>query len=153
MNMDGQLRVFTELKHRELYVNLKALGVVSDFHDLFFVCASLGFSRDLRQPFVRKDERFWSRTITPAEWACYYAMILSRHGYNIATIKDDKIVLAEVEEFANAGMRVLIDEFLNDYLVPAKKDSELQIAAASSRELPKEFLQFVFLQGEQEGQN
>lgn len=150
MKMDGQLRVFTEVKHKELYNNLKTLDVVSDFHDLFFVCASLGYARALRKPFEQRDERFWSRTITPSEWACYYAMILHNRENDITAIRDDKVVLAEIEEYANAGMQILINEFLVDFLVPGRRGTELQISA-SVKDLPKEFLSYVFGQGSQEG--
>ena len=41
MNMDGQIRVYTDARYKDLYNNMKSRGVVEDFHELFFVCACL----------------------------------------------------------------------------------------------------------------
>ena len=87
MKMDGNIRVATEAKYKELYNNMKANGAVDDFHELFFLCACLGYRKGVQRPVKKRDDRFWSRTITPREWACYYAMILEKNAFDYGSEK------------------------------------------------------------------
>lgn len=139
MNMSGEIRVKTDKKYKNLYNDLKNFAV-GDMHELFFLCACLGFREDKKMPLDSNGEdRFWSKTITPDEYACYYAMVLEKNGMDLSTIKDDKLVIAEIEKYANAGMESLISECLSDYLV--KKD--LKLDPTTSRELPKVLLFYI----------
>lgn len=148
MNMDGQIRVKTDARYKELYNNMKNSLVVGDFHELFFVCACIGYSKGLRKPIAKGDDRFWSRTITPTEWACYYAMLLEQNDYDFSVIMDDKEVLMVIEEYANAGMEVIIDGFLSSYLLPSSKGKEPQLDPSCSKTLPKDFLHYILEQSE-----
>jgi hypothetical protein len=148
MKMDGQIRVKTDGRYVRVYNDLKNI-VVGDFHELFFVCSCLGYKHKKSKPLGKaRDDRFWSNTINPREWACYYAMLLEEHGMDFLRIQDDKAVMARVEEYANAGMEILIEEFLSDYLITG--GGELQLDPGASKELPKNFLHFVFEQIENE---
>ena len=64
MKMDGNTRVATDAKHRELYNNMKNSAAVDDFHELFFLCACIGYRNDSQYSIKKRDDRFWSRTIT-----------------------------------------------------------------------------------------
>lgn len=150
MNMDGQIRVFTDAKYKELYNNMKSRGVVEDFHELFFVCACIGYRKKKRVPLDKREERFWSRTITPKEWACYYAMLLELNGNNFNVITDDKQVIATIQEFANGGMEVLIQDFLGNYLLPGQRDGDPQLDPQCTDELPKHFVHHIFEEAESE---
>lgn len=142
MKMDGQIRVETDGRYSKLYNDLKNV-VVGDFHELFFVCACLGYKHKKSKPLGKTHEaRFWSNTVNPREWACYYAMLLEENDMNFTAIQDDKAVIARIEEYANAGMEILLDQFLSDYIVKSKEESQMDPGA--SKELPKTFLHFVF---------
>lgn len=142
--MDGQIRVKTDGRYTKIYNDLKNV-VVGDFHELFFVCACLGYKRKQTKPLgATRDDRFWSNTIDPREWACYYAMLLEENSMDFLAIQDDKSVIARAEEYANAGMEILIQEFLGDYLISSAGGQQLD--PGCSRELPKQFLHFVFEQ-------
>ena len=144
MKMDTNIRVRTHRRFRGLYKQMKGLAV-GDMHELFFLCACLGYKRGKATKLGRNgDDRFWSGTIEPDEWSCFYAMTLEEHGQDFAAIKDDKEVIARMEEYANAGMEILIDELLGEYLTT--HDGEPLLDTASARELPKELLQYVFEQ-------
>ena len=97
MKMDGKIRVATDAHYKELYNNMKGSGTVGDFHELFFVCACLGYRGKKSIPIKKRDDRFWSSTITPREWTCYYAMILEQNGYDYTKVSDDKDVLTMIE--------------------------------------------------------
>jgi hypothetical protein len=148
--MDGNIRVATEAKFKELYNNMKNIGVIEDFHALFFVCACLGYRYGKIKTLPKRDDRFWSRTITPTEWACYYAMILEQNNFDYDKVADDKDVLSCIESYANAGMDILIKEFLKDFLLPSSKNSDPQLDPAFCKELPKQFVHFLFDQSESE---
>lgn len=144
MKMDGQIRVKTDSRYSRIYNDLKNV-VVGDYHELFFVCASLGLKNKRSKPLGRTHEdRFWSNTISPREWACYYAILLDEKDMNFMAIQDDRVVIARIEEYANAGMEILIAEFLNDYLISNRGESQLDVGY--NKELPKHFLHFVFEQ-------
>jgi len=150
MKMDGNIRVATEAKYKELYNNIKNNGAVDDFHELFFLCACIGYRRGVQTPLKRRDDRFWSRTITPREWSCFYAMILEKNAFDYEKVSDDKDVLAAIEGYANAGMDILINEFLGDYLLPSSRSSDPQLDPTCCKELPKQFVHFIFEQSESE---
>jgi hypothetical protein len=145
MKMDTQIRVRTEGRYGRLYNDLKNTAV-GEFHELFFICACIGYKDDERKPLgkSREDrERFWSSTILPREWACYYAMVLADNQMDFASIQDDKAVLAAVEEYANAGMEIMIERFLSDHLSAA---TEPQLNPDAIRELPRHLLHYIFEQ-------
>lgn len=140
--MDGDIRVKTDGKFSSLYNELKNL-VVGDSHELFFICACLGFKNGKSEELGKaKEDRFWSKTIKPREWACYYAIVLEENKMDFSSIQDDKKVIARVEEYANAGMKLLIEGFLKDHLLQGSKD--IQLDSGVSKEIPKEFLHFIF---------
>ena len=146
MKMDSQIRVKTDGQYGRLYNDLKNTAV-GDFHELFFVCACIGYKERKRKPLdtSRGDrERFWSNTILPREWACYYAMVIADNQMDFASIQEDKAVLGAIEEYANAGMEILIKRFLSDYLINV--NTEPQLDSAASRELPKHLLHYVYEQ-------
>jgi len=148
MKMDGNIRVATDVRYKELYNNMKNNGAVDDFHELFFLCACIGYRKGNLAPIKKRDDRFWSRTITPQEWACYYAMILEKNAFEYEKVSDDKEVLATIEGYANAGMNLLIEDFLGDYLLPNSRNTEPQLDPACCKELPKQLVHHIFLQSE-----
>jgi len=117
---------------------------------LFFLCACIGYRKGSQTSLKRSDDRFWSRTITPREWACYYAMVLEQNGFDYEKLSKDKDVLAIIEGYANAGMDVLIDDFLGDYLLPGSRSNNPQLDPAFCKELSKQFVHFIFEQSESE---
>lgn len=142
MKMDGDIRVQTDNRFTKLYNDLKS-RTGGDFHEVFFSCACLAFSRKKRKPLGKGGgDRFWSKTITPREWACYYSIILSENNMDFNLVQDDNEVISTIEEYANAGMGILIDEFLKDYLLG--KQDEPQLDSTCAKELPKNLLHFLF---------
>jgi len=141
MNMSGDIRVKTDRKYRNLYNDLKNFAV-GDMHELFFLCSCLGFRAKKKKSLGSNGEdRFWSRTITPEEYACYYAIMLEESNMDLSAIKDDTKIISEMEKYANAGMGVLLDNFLSEYC-----SSALKLDSSISKELPKALLHFIYEQ-------
>lgn len=138
MNMSGDIRVKTDKKYRNLYNDLKNLAF-GDMHELFFLCACLGYrAKQMKSLGPNGEERFWSRTITPEEYACYYAMVLEKNNMDLSITKDDKLVIVEMEKYANSGMEILLEELLNEYC-----NADYKLDSVYSKELPKALLHFI----------
>lgn len=144
MKMSGEIRVRTDKKFQGLYNDLKnrAFG---DMHEIFFFCVCLGYRQKRKRALGRNgDERFWSKTITPEEYVCYYSILLEENDMNFAVIQDDQKVISQMEQYANGGMDFLIEDFLHNYLIQAS--NELALDSSASQELAKELLGYVFEQ-------
>jgi hypothetical protein len=111
-------------------------------HELFFLSSCLGFRAKKKKNLGGNGEdRFWSRTITPEEYACYYAMMLEESDMDLSVIKDDRLIISEIEKYANAGIELLLDDFLSEYC-----SSGLKLDPSISKELPKALLHFIYEQ-------
>ena len=142
MNMAGDIRVRTDRRHRTLYNDFRNF-VAKDMHEMFFLCACLGYREGKRKPLGRDgDDRFWSSTITPEEYASFYAMVIESKDMDFSTIADDKSVVAVMEEYANGGMQILLEDLLADYTMARGED--LRLDPSCSKELPKVLLAYVY---------
>jgi len=112
-------------------------------HEIFFLAACLGFRKGKRKALGRDgDDRFWSSTITPEEYASFYAMVIESNSMGYACIADDRAVIAAMEEYANAGMDILINDVLSECTVA--RGDDLRLDPSCSQELPKLVLAYVY---------
>jgi hypothetical protein len=142
--MSPDIRVKTSAKYGGIYKDLRNLAV-GDAHELFFLCACLGYKQKIIKPIEKKEreDRFWSRTIDPEEWTCYYSIVLKENEMDYSIIQDDVQVLEQVEKYANGGMEILLDEVLSDYLIPNKKNNTPKLDMSFAKELPKVILSYI----------
>ncbi len=147
---DGDIRVKTDAKYKDLYKDMKEHGAITDSHELFFVCACMGFARGQRKPLERPDERFWSNTISATEWSCYYAMMMHLNEFDLSVLVDDKEVMAVMQEYSNAGLELLIEDLLGSYMLRRTDVGEPQLDPSCAKTLPKDFLYYIL---EQSGAN
>jgi hypothetical protein len=142
MKKDERLRIRTSKNHKNLYNDLKGL-LVQEFHELFFLYACVGYRNNCPVPLGKLgEERFWSDTITPEEWAAYRSMILASNDMNFNTIQDDKSVIAKIEEYAHGGMLHLIENELNGFFI--EKDGEYAMDKMAAKEIPRRVMQYIF---------
>lgn len=150
MKMDSNIRVRTDRRHRTLYNQIRS-HALGDNHELFFLCVCLARKHKAPKSLGRSgDDRFWSGTIEPEEWCCYYAIVLEETDMDFEHVADDKSVIGRIEEYANGGMEILINDCLKDYL-SASYDDELSLDMNAAHELPKTLLGYFFEQGMSEG--
>ena len=141
MNLSGNIRVKTEKKYKYIYNEFKNI-FKREFHELFFISACIGYKKRKKQELEGGgDDRFWSGTITPQEYCCYYAMVLKDNDMEVESIKEDKKILEIIEKYSNSGMKVLFDELLNDYLI--SKD-DFRIDFSEKGKLPRDFFQYLY---------
>lgn len=144
--MSESIRVRTESKYRYLYNDLKNF-VVGDSHELFFICTCIGYKYKKRIVLSgsRVDQdRFFADTITPKEWACYKAIILKENNYELKFIQDDREVIKTIEEYANGGMTILIENFLKDFIIT--ENNIIHFDNSLRKEFSRHFLYFIFTQ-------
>jgi len=142
MNMDLDIRVRVDRKLSKLYNDLKG-KVIEDFHELFFFFACIGFCNKCKQPLGKKEDKFWSKTIKPCEWACYYSMILETHDFDIDSISDTDEVIREIEEYANGGFNIAYKDFLSDFITKANGEYRLS-TSLDDAELMFDFINFIY---------
>ena len=150
MKRDTEIRVATEKKYTTLYNDLKKYNVINDFRELFFVCVCLAYKKKRSTPLKMGEDRFRTNSFTSREWATYYAIFLKEHNMDFATVKDEKHIMKHMEAYANAGMEVLLEEFLGDYVKVT--NGEPYIIPLGSRELPKNFIQYLLSEAANKGQ-
>jgi hypothetical protein len=139
MKQSPDIRVRTTPEYEALYRDLRPF--CGEAHAVFFLCTCLGFQAGRKAPLeAKRAERFWSSTITPDEWACYYAIVAEESGLDFSLLGDDRRVISSVEAYADEGMRVLVEELLFGYLV---RPGELRLDPSGSRELAWEVLKFI----------
>jgi hypothetical protein len=144
MVLSGGIRVKTSRRYKTLYTQLKN-HAVKDMHELFFMTACLGYRNKAKKPLGSEGEpRFWSNTITPEEYASFYAMTIEESEMDFDAISDDEKVIRSMEEYSNAGMDILIRDLLADYTITS--NGELSLDPATSNELPKVLLAFLHKQ-------
>jgi len=138
----SDIRVKTHYNFKYLYNELKNVAL-GDMHELFFICANLGYRGKQKKSLgSNSEDRFWSSTITPEEWACYYSMVIEDSSMDFTSLKDDKIVINTIEEYANSGMEILIKDILKDYIL--KGDGPPRLDSSSTKELTKTILHYIF---------
>jgi len=142
MYMPVDIRVRTSEKYKQLYNDLKNF-VFRDMHEIFFTCAAIGYAAATRTPLGRAvDNRFWSGTITPHEFAMYYSIVAETKEMDYQSLLDTKSVVEVAEEYANAGMEILLEEVLGEYVI--ERESGPALDQSSCDELPKIILAYIY---------
>ena len=146
MKRDTEIRVATEKKYTALYNDLKDNNVINEFRELFFVCVCLAYKKKKNTPLKTGEDRFRTNSLTSREWATYYAIFLKDHNMDFAMLNDEKNIMKHVEAYANAGMEILLEEFLGDYVKVT--GGEPHLIPLESRELPKSFIQYLMTEAD-----
>lgn len=139
MKHSTDIRVKVDSRYGQLYEDLKPY--CGEAHAVFFLCFCLAVSDggpiDLQK---RLTDKWWSGTIKPDEWTCYYALAAQESGYDFGVLADDPAVMRLAERYADRGMEILLDGLLSGYLLAG---DELRLDTKSCKELSWELLKFV----------
>ncbi len=141
MSMSNDIRVHVDRRYSNLYNDFRSIAV-DEMHELFFLCTCLGYHNNRLKPLGKNGEpKFWSGTIKPEEWCCYYAILLEENNVDFSAIQDDRKVIRRIQDYANGGMDIVLEEFLSDFLV--SDEDNLRIDMHGAKELPKALLHFI----------
>lgn len=127
-------RVKCEQKYHALFRDLYN----GNTHVAFFLCAGIGYARKCRLPIERITDSFWSQTMDPDEFTCCQLMLFEERGMSASALDMDnaKDVIALAQEYANAGMDILINEVMTDF-VEKNKQGVYEFADKGFKDLPK----------------
>jgi hypothetical protein len=117
--MSGEIRVKIDGLYDNVYSDWKEiLGL--EMHELFFLSACIGYIKGDKIPIKKSKDKFWSRTFTPKEWACFYSMLLKDHSMETSIVKDDNHVISTIELYANGGIKDILNNVVEDYVIKGK---------------------------------
>lgn len=138
--MDQNIRITVDEVYKGIYDRLKNIAF-NEFHDFFFLCVCIGKKNDIRKDFIKKKiPCFRSNNITTDEWYTYYAIYTEDNKMDLSCLGDDEKVIEVMQEYANGGMEILIDELLCDYV---KRDASGSYIVHHTEQLPKELLMSI----------
>jgi hypothetical protein len=70
------------------------------------------------------------------------------NDFQVSAVMDEKRMFEKLEEYANAGIDIIIDEFLRDYLITRDARDSPQLDPNGVINLPKAFLYYLLQQSE-----
>ena len=112
--LSEQQLIFTSKKYENIY---KVLNKTIDvkYHDLFMLCASIGFKNNRKKAVVEKGREFRSNYLSREQKATAYSIILSDSelGRKINKFEDKEFILEArkaLEQYAEGGMEILVEE-------------------------------------------
>lgn len=145
-----RLRVSVNKKYKKIYQGLTQnsnlrKSIFERHAKVFTFCAALGFKNDQRRALNSGEieNLFLSETLEEHDLTVIYSIAINtnpENNYNIISDKNEMLSIAE--EYANAGMEILIDEVLSDY-VQENEDDVLYLNYNDSSFLEKEILSFI----------
>lgn len=140
MKQSTSIRVKTDIHNEQLYKDLRP--ICGEAHSVFFLCVCLAIQagKSESQTPGRRTDRFWSGTITPDEWAVYYALAMRDTDMDFSVLEDDTRVLSIAVGYAEAGMDVLVQSLLAPYLM---KTEDPALETRLTAELAWEMMKFI----------
>lgn len=146
MSRNGDIRVRIDGRYFKLYNDLRdSLGEAAQ---VFYFCACIGRRARRDKPLGKNaEDKFFSKNIAPGEWSAYCAMILDEHNMDFAKLNDEEII-GRIEEWANGGMELLVQDCLADYIIGSDNDPRLD--SGNSKELPRVLLGYILEQLDEE---
>lgn len=112
--LSEQQLIFTSKKYETIYKTLNSLIDVK-YHDLFMLCAAIGFRNNNKLPIEEKGREFRSNYLSREQKATAYSIILndSEFGRKINRFEDREFIVdarKRLEQYAEGGMEILVKE-------------------------------------------
>lgn len=146
--LSEQQLIFTSKKYEPIYKVLNKVIEIK-YHDLFMLCASIGFKNNRKATVVEKGREFRSNYLSREQKSTAYSIILndSNLGRKIDKFEDKEFTLEArkaLEQYAEGGMDILVSEvfkskWTRDILDENYSEYEVDIISyiyEQSREVP-----------------
>jgi dnd system-associated protein 4 len=101
--------------------------------DAFMLAFGFGVARGQRLPLGKSTEIFSDATLRPVDWDLIRAACLAEGEDRLPLIGDDDQLIGVAEEYANAGVRVLKQEYLSSEPEQSVASALLQIYAETRK--------------------
>ena len=99
--------------------------------DAFMLAFGFGVAKRQRVPLKRSTEIFSDSTLRPADWDLIRAACLAEGEDKLLLIGEDDQLITIAEEYANAGIRILKQEYLSSEPEQSIASALLQVYASS----------------------
>lgn len=112
--LSEQQIIYTSKKYEPIYKVLNNLIDIK-YHDLFILCAAIGFKNNKKLPLYEKGREFRSNYLSREQKATAYSIILNdcELGRKINKFEDRDFIVQSrkrLEEYAEGGMDILVKE-------------------------------------------
>ncbi|MFC5465959.1 hypothetical protein [Lederbergia graminis] len=110
----NQMLMYTSEKYQEIYIHFNNKFNIK-YHELFLICASIGFKNDNKMPLNSQGREFRSNYFNSSQRATIYSILLADpiQGKNIEQFDDPefrRVARKNLEEYAEGGMDILVSE-------------------------------------------
>ncbi|MEH7333951.1 hypothetical protein V7161_15000 [Neobacillus drentensis] len=109
-----QASLFTSKEYEEIYFHLNSKHDIK-YHDLFLLCASIGFKKNQKKKLDERGREFRTNFFNSRQRAAVYSIIINDPdiGKNIEAFDNSEFRLKarkRLEEYAEGGMDLLVKE-------------------------------------------
>lgn len=116
-----KIRVKVEKKYHPIYKELtKKRNQHSSYFEshskIFLLCALLAYREKEFKELDSSEALFWADSFDDYEVNVALSIVLNELEYDYGIIDDDEAVIRKVEQYANRGIEILIEQVLDDYL-------------------------------------
>lgn len=146
----GDPRLHWSKKYEDIYHTLRDKGIFPQNVQTFMFCASLGYKYNQSFPVTGPTNDFRFVTLTEAELVPYVTIAFSKAGLQLDKLGTIEVFKTILEEFAEGGMQVFIERFLNTYLVTAVDGSLVLDIKSSAFDFEKDLLVFIHEESKRE---
>lgn len=110
----GQSILYTSKRYEQIYIYFKDEYDIK-YHELFCLCAALGFKYNIIEDVEEKGREFRSNYLNAYQKSIMYSVILNdpELGKNLESFSDEGFVLKarkKLEQYAEGGMKKLVEE-------------------------------------------
>jgi hypothetical protein len=143
-----QALLYTSKEYEEIYIHFNTKLDIK-YQDLFLLCASIGFKKNQKKKMEERGREFRTNYFNSRQKAAVYSIIINDPaiGKNIEAFDNSEFRLSarkKLEDYAEGGMQVLIDEVFGhrwdgNKLDPTYNEYEVDLLGyiyADSNEVP-----------------
>ncbi|MEI4527197.1 MULTISPECIES: hypothetical protein [Priestia] len=140
-----EARIHWNKKHEVIYHTLRERGIFPQNSHILMFCASLGFKHSRKKELVGDTNDIRLSTFSKDEMVAYVTIAFSKVGLQLDKLDKIEEFKNIIEEYAEGGMEVFIEEFLEPYLIPNKDGSYiLAIKGGGASDFEKDLLVFIY---------
>ena len=121
-------RLFMDEKDRELYDSLENTNMFKGKtrKEQFLFALSLAFNRGIKRAIDKREGLFLAKDMRPEDEALFSA-VAAHHTQSVEVLRDKAKVYRIAEEYAHAGIRLLVDEVESTQYGSFEKHLEKQL--------------------------
>ncbi|TYB31282.1 MAG: hypothetical protein FXF47_04945 [Candidatus Mcinerneyibacterium aminivorans] len=137
-------------KYYNLFTDLNS-NVFPSHSSIFILCVLLGYNYGTRKSLESTKQLFRVASLNPEEVLVLKSLSIEEENCDYSLLSDNSIedkIINMLEEYANSGMEIFIEEFLNNYI--KQSNGEYYLDFTKKNELSKIVLGYIMDKVEEE---